>query len=141
MTLGSTSLYGLAILLYYMICLKSKVVILNQFSSRCRQPDLKARPEQSSDDKTSFLLICRDCMRQEGKYSKRFSPGSAGKTDGPPRQWLCRCSSFSARTSVWFQISFSFKRMRRLEQKQCFAFSFFRPSVVVAVKGFYAFLK
>lgn len=49
--------------------------------------------------------------------------------------------SFSARTSVWFQISFSFKRMRRLEQKQCFAFSFFRPLVVFAVKGFYAFLK
>lgn len=39
----------------------------DQFSDRCQQPDLKARPEQFSDDKTSFLLMFRKCMRQEGE--------------------------------------------------------------------------
>lgn len=43
------------------------MVISDRFSDRCQQPNIRARPEQISDDKTSFLLRFRKCMKQEEK--------------------------------------------------------------------------
>lgn len=59
----------------------STVVIPDHFPDRCQRPNVKARPEQFSDDKTSFLLMFRKCMRQEEKKkkSKHFSSVSARK--------------------------------------------------------------
>lgn len=71
---------------------ESTVVVPNQFPDSCQQPNAKARPEPFSDDKTSFLLMFRKCMRQEKKKKKKnkhFSSVSAGKMGVPASQYLC----------------------------------------------------